>query len=106
MKKEDGAVKLLSATLGVYIFLFLIALVAIKMLIEDLKAQKTRIEAKIGILTEDKTNLLTNIQRAEGEERISTIAREELGLVQNEGTSYVLVVPVTEFNARSNFQKK
>ncbi len=106
MKKEEGAVKLLSVSLGVYIFLFLVAFVAIKMLIEDLKAQKTRIEAKIGILTEDKTNLLTNIQRAEGEERISAIAREELGLVQNEGTNYVLVVPVTEFNARSNFQKK
>jgi cell division protein FtsB len=105
MKKQDGG-KLLWVSLGIYLFLFLVALVATKMLIEDLKAQKSRLEAKIGIMEEDKTNLRSNIQLEEGEERISQAARDRLGLVQNEGTNYVLVVPVTEYNARNNFQKK
>jgi len=106
MKKEEGAIKLLGVCLGVFLFMYLLAFVGIKVMIEDLGKQKTRIEDRIANLSQDKTSLLTNIQKEEGEEKIVVLAREQLGLVQNEGTSFVLVVPVTEYNARNNFQKK
>ena len=104
MSKGMSPQKLLLVSLGTYAFLFLLAFVAIKISIDDLKSQKSKKEDLINVLANDKTNFIARIQSAESEERITTIAHDELGMIKNDKAIYVLEVPVTEMNSRRNFK--
>lgn len=94
MKKQKSTVKLfLGLILTIFAAAVLVLLhVALKLEIEKITKEKILLEEEINIGNNKTTMLQVEVQKLEARERITAIAEEKLGMVQNSGANTVIEI--------------
>ena len=96
MKKFEKPERLIFASFGVFVFLLLLGVVALKLSIQRIRSEKSKKQDLIEVLNNNRMNLIAQIQLYESEPRICSAASDELGMVKNEEQTLKMSVYMNE----------